>query len=161
MKFEDIPNASEIIKPIDEPKEPKELKILPWLEEYEKLLKNEIVKCVNDMIKNENTKSVLDIQLKSFLKVKVEDKDKGIPIHVLHYGYNFNKKWTIRRNVLSDKNEKMPFQKLQDQMLEKGYYLLDESDPSKSFSTHLVLYSVKPHYYGNSDLWHGLNVIKT
>lgn len=52
------------------------------------------------------------------------------------------------------------FKKLQTSLLERGYYLLDISDPNKGKNFIIKLYLHKPSWYDQFEpLWHGLNKI--
>lgn len=61
--------------------------------------------------------------------------------------------------LLNQFNVEKPFITLQKRMVERGFFLLDESDASKSPCIHINLWFTKPTHYGESILEHGYNII--
>lgn len=87
--------------------------------------------------------------------VKFMTEIAGTEFHILHYGKKLSyQKWNDR--TLYSPPPLMPFRVLQRHYLEMGYYLLDESDNTKSNRPFIVIYAQPKE---NVDpLWHGYNV---
>lgn len=99
---------------------------------------------------------------RSPLYISLGTSYKGIPGHVLHYGGRGQEGWGWKSRKPLVEVEEMPFITAQKLMYEKGYYLLDESDPSKSFGCYIFLYCQKPADYDTRPpLWHGYNRLPT
>ena len=78
----------------------------------------------------------------------------------MHYGLQKDTNFAHRDRLIFDKyGFEMPFRALQAKMAAAGYYLLDESDPSKSFHMHINLWMIKPKHYNTKYIWHELNVL--
>ncbi|CAH6421002.1 Hypothetical protein KVN_LOCUS98 [uncultured virus] len=104
-----------------------------------------------DKLKNGTNKSIKISELNG------DHIFNGIPSHVLHYGhYKGKNNFTSRKE---DFECERPFIRAQKILLEKGYYLLDESDPSVGFKMIIKLYCEKPNdLQTRKSLWHGLNL---
>lgn len=86
-------------------------------------------------------------------------KINGIPVHVFQYGHLCGD-WKTRTPLECEH----AFSIVQKEMERMGYFLIEESDPSKSLDIRIVLYNGKPpdgHSYFNilGKLWHGNNVM--
>lgn len=80
--------------------------------------------------------------------------------HSVHYGpfkYRDGTHWKSRYNIYENLQIYPPFRVLQLEMLNRGYFLVDESDPDKSKRMVIMLYKTKPSY--PRYLWHGYGVI--
>jgi hypothetical protein len=88
---------------------------------------------------------------------------RNYKFHVVHYGPMNSKAakrhWRDRDNIWGRMEIHPPFRTLQVEMLQKGFFLLDESDPSKSFNMRIRLHQNKPA--GPLYLWHSFGVIPT
>lgn len=160
-KFIDIPSASELLDEIAEKKDlDKEAKLAKkmandfYLELGQTEYTNDILSSCQNAIKNVTSSTKTRLCLRD-----ISDKikhghytEKNIPCHVLHYGH-IDGYWTKRKPLAVSRG----FLVARQIMLEKGYYLVDESDPSKSFQIFISLYLVPP--IKNKKLWHGLNNI--
>jgi len=80
---------------------------------------------------------------------------------VPHYGYQISRDTFTLRDTSAWETYGLvrPFIKLQDKYQKLGYYLLDESDASKSFMIHINLWFIEPKHYGKCNLWHNLNIL--
>jgi hypothetical protein len=94
----------------------------------------------------------------------VPSKNFSFLFHEIHYGgkrvyKNEGFSWKERK---CDPYFHKLFKELQKIMYEKGYYLLDVSDPELSFSLTIKLYLERPYWYDTEKhniLWHGFNKI--
>ena len=87
-----------------------------------------------------------------------EVKGKNFPVHVLHYGKNDPRNRSWQRRLPFDGLS--PFQQVQQELFyEKGLYLLDLSDPARSYHIVIGLYAYPPHAEMGNELWHGLNQV--
>jgi hypothetical protein len=97
------------------------------------------------------------------LEIQLDDSTfTSYKFHVVHYGPLRNKEqyhWMSRYNIFETLQVFPPFRTLQVEMLQKGYYLMDESDPSRSRRMIIRLYKNRPPY--PLYLWHGYGVIPT
>lgn len=86
-----------------------------------------------------------------------------IPYNVYHYGKFSNNDWRNgKRKYLNEVSSwaDMPFSRMQTLFFrEKGYYLLDVSDPDISSSVRIMLALERPGDYGRNRLWHHLNLL--
>jgi hypothetical protein len=86
-----------------------------------------------------------------------DSKNVITPFDDVHYGGGkINKSFTKR---FKNPNYHGLFRHVQKCFLDKGYILLDESDPGKGFGMFFILY-MKDHYDMNREvenLWHGYN----
>lgn len=119
---------------------------------YKARMMDAIKNAINGMKKSSNKYSVqLNVSFGESLAV---DESK-ILFHVVHYGGKPLTSWYKRK---SSHLFTGLFKELQKYMLERGYYLLDLSDPSKSHRCTIRLYLGKPTWYDNAEpLWHGYN----
>ena len=119
---------------------------------YEKFL----LQTVQNAIPDFKAQNRVCIQLEITL---TEDKSNfnGIPPHVLQYGHLVDNKYYQRSPL---EVAEMPFVKVQKFLFTKGYYLLDESNPTYSKNTFIKLYCVRPtNLETRPVLWHGKNVM--
>jgi hypothetical protein len=156
-----LPEASEIRLLIEqnrinsEKKEEKKVSLreaekLSLHEEYEEILYSLCLNAIEKMSQSSSFKH--DIILPKFI-----GKEKTVPIHVIHYG---TLEWVPGKSIWSRRIplEIKSFRKIQTLLFEKGFYLLDESDPAKSFRMRVCIYAVKPFDYETSKrLWHRYN----
>lgn len=79
-------------------------------------------------------------------------QSRNLSFDHIHYGFKLPfEKWEQRKQYCPE----MPFITLQRFFQQKGYTLLDESDPTKSKQTRITLY--KGNKYNNEQLWHNFN----
>lgn len=128
---------------------------------YEGIIKNEILIAIK-LLMNSSEKNyvTLDLDPKRFLESEgshIFDFHR-IRFHVVHYGGKISEgKW---KNRIPNKFFAGLFKSIQKSLFERGYYLLDISDPSKSHKFIVRLYLEKPSWYDDAPmLWHGLNKI--
>lgn len=155
LKFS-IPEAKSLVSKYKEEKFKNESnKHMEALRAYEFLLREKIMDTIKEMSDENKIKGRLDINLNGVINVGGKDKY----LHNLQYGFIVKDgKWGDRKPILME--EDMPFRKLQKELLEKGYYLLDESNPKMSKISKIVIYATKPtSYNSNPVLWHGKNVL--
>ena len=82
------------------------------------------------------------------------DDHKKICWHWMHYGF-IRKNWRSRDVSAWNKFDiKRPFIRAQEELKEKGWYLVDLSNPGRSFGVYIYLYTYPPD---KIDLWHNLN----
>ncbi len=124
--------------------------IQPFQDEYYNLL---IAKATAAIAKMQE-EQILHVRLDIDFHEKIENDTNSIKLHSLHYG-KVSRSWSLR---IPTKN--LPFRRAQKVLAEKGYYLLDESDPSASFRTRIILFACKPKHYNTKDLWHKMNVLE-
>lgn len=132
---------------------------------YKTKMINAILDAINDLKKGSNKFSV---KLNVNFKEKLTIDGFTIDFHIVHYGGKpiFEVQESSKSLTLNwSKRTPNPlfaglFKELQTFMLQKGYYLLDLSDPSKSHFCVINLYLGKPTWYDNAKLlWHGYNHI--
>lgn len=102
----------------------------------------------------------LDLESNDELTVVYDDaegnrRQEQFVFHTTHYGKRNGDDW-------SDREANSPFASLfriiQREMKQKGYYLLDISDPTKGNKLMLILSIGKPDGYDDyPELWHGFN----
>lgn len=85
---------------------------------------------------------------------------RGLPGDVLLYGHRLGGQWQKRHPL---ELSVMPFQQLQQIFHDRGWYLIEESDPARSYMIIFALYPKKPFKSAYFDvagkLWHGNNMI--
>lgn len=127
------------------------------IDRYRELIKEKILEAITVMERKCVYSVVLDID--PYFLVQVESK--SVPFHVLHYGNKipYEKKWT-KRTPFSEQNPDLFFSIQRELLSTKGFYLLDESTPSKSHGFFLVLHAKKPEDYDERQLlWHKGNKV--
>lgn len=168
--FSEIPTVAEVCNAQTEHKQKKEEEISikkafgeQQEQELAELYKKVMIGCIKDAIKtlmNSGsfcTRLNIDENFQSLHGITTK-------FHVVHYGgkpiYNTVKqKWDWYCREKNPMFEGL-FKELQTVMLERGYYLLDISDPTKSFGLVIKLYLGKPDWYDESvSLWHGFNKV--
>ena len=128
----------------------RELQVKQAAQEYLDALLNECISAIETMKTKGHSRTPVYISL--------GNRYQNIPGHVLHYGGRGQEGWGWKSRKPLAELEEMPFITAQKLMYEKGYYLLDESDPSKSFGCYISLYCQKPTDYDTRpSLWHGYN----
>ena len=86
------------------------------------------------------------------------DENHSRSFHSIHYGFINKQSWSNRTLYVPPKE--MPFRVIQRLMLEKGFYVLDESDGSKSFTPCIRIYVEPPaDLKQRQKLWHKMNVL--
>lgn len=127
--------------------------------EYLKKMDDAIAKGIQELNEHSNwSKVLLDLSFNMVL----DAGETQTQFHNVHYGgpraqLNGKKSWKNR--VLNPLYVGL-FKHLQQSLFEDGYYLLDISDSSKSFTPHIMLYRSKPSEYATEEeLWHGYNKI--
>ena len=96
-----------------------------------------------------------DLNSFSFTR-RSDSKNVIIPFDNVHYGGGKDGSFYRR---FKNQNFQGLFRYVQKCFLDKGYILLDESDPGKGFGMFFILY-IKDHYLENCEekkLWHGYN----
>ena len=164
MSLENIPNSSVVLESIKEKqkqdvtiriqKNIEREKILEQVRnEYIKFLLDTCCDAIKEMTENGRFSAILPID---FDKIIIVNTSK-YKFHSIHYGF-VDEFWNQR--IPFNKNKESPFKEVQKQLYEKGYYLLDNSNPSRSFRTVITLFASKPKNYDlTTVLWHGLNKI--
>jgi hypothetical protein len=113
--------------------------------------------------KQENTYAHVRVRPDQELEIQLDDGTfVTYKFHVVHYGPFKDKKeyyWMSRYNIFENLQVYPPFRTLQVEMLQRGYYLVDESDPVKSKRMVIRLYKTCPPY--PLYLWHGYGTIPT
>lgn len=154
IRFEDIPNASQIVdKYKSRTYRDSSNRYHEFLNEYENLLRTKIATAISKMFRDAKVVESIDVNFRE----KITINEKAFSINTLHYGFTVDNQWTKRTPIVME--SEMPFRRLQTELLSKGYYLLDESDPAKSHATVINIYALKPYNYGQNRLWHGKNII--
>ena len=101
-------------------------------------------------------------------ELESDDKTKHwkVPLHEVHYGGKTLPSRFMNKRSWYDREKNAVFENLfkntqRDLFQQRGFYLLDESDGNKGFSSHIKLYFQKPNDYDDPSkwplLWHGLN----
>jgi hypothetical protein len=127
---------------------------------YKTRMREAIQDAIHELM-NSRVKFCTQLNLSSKERLVVDDY-YGTDFHVVHYGGKpkfgpYGSEW---RNRVPNPLFVGLFKELQILLLEQGYYLLDISDPSKSFAFVVTLYLGKPTWYDNAPvLWHGLNKV--
>ena len=125
----------------------------PYVREYNQKMVQCIKKAISYMEENEKEKSYVIVDMHGDVTVG----DKSRKFHTMHYGF-IGDEWSTRISYVTDSD--MPFRGLQRALKEKGYYLLDESDPSLSKKTRIMIYAGRPDDYDTrTPLWHKMNVL--
>lgn len=120
------------------------------------MYKTYMLTCIKDSLNHWNGKE--RIRIRANLDHILTVENRSCKAHFIHYG-NFSAKtssWKSRHPFVIGRN---PFQELQTELFQKkGWILVDETDPDKSFMTYICLYNKKPTNYDETrPLWHGLN----
>lgn len=131
-------------------------KITLGAEQYKQRVREECTKAIQLMMKN----GVKMINLRN-LGMDLRNPHtsyQDIRAEVYHYGHHANQNdWTQRNPSFECPR---PFIEVQKEFQNLGYYLLDESDPGRSFNIFINLYCVEPvGYQQRKPLWHGLNIL--
>jgi len=120
------------------------------------LYKERLYKCINTAIsrcKRTDWISVRDV----FTQDLTTRSGRRCPVHFVHYGnYSSMTSWRERVPFCATRNV---FREVQRELHAKGWFLLDMSNPARSFATVICLCGEKPTDYGNTRIWHGLNVL--
>lgn len=124
------------------------------------MYKTYMLTCIKDSIDHWNGRDRILVRANLDHVLTVENR--SCKAHFVHYG-NFSAQtssWKKRRPFVTGRN---PFQELQTELFQKkGWVLVDESDPEKSFLTFIYLYNGKPEHYNKTrTFWHGLNKLPT
>lgn len=120
------------------------------------MYKTYMLTCIRDSIDHWNGKERILVRANLDHVLTVENR--SCKAHFVHYG-NFSAQtssWKKRRPFVTGRN---PFQELQTELFQKkGWVLVDESDPERSFLSFIYLYNGKPAHYDKArPFWHGLN----
>lgn len=119
---------------------------------YEEFLRSLINERIQKMFEGTNLFGQISLNFHD----EISNIEKTCKIHQLHYGRQ-KSRWNDREACFPE--EEIPFRKIQKEFFDLGYFVLDESDGSKSFKSHIMIYAAKPVNYGVNTLWHGLNVL--
>tara|TARA_B100000686_G_scaffold354478_1_gene464983 strand:- start:177 stop:662 length:486 start_codon:yes stop_codon:yes gene_type:complete len=160
----EIPHANEIQKVIENRQNSEDSAILKKTDNYKKKLEkasliyyNNIMNAVQNAIRYMSEKGK-----QNYIKLQNEDfqlpidwgEDKKICWHWMHYGF-IRKGWRSRDTSAWNRfNIERPFKKAQKELEEKGWYLVDHSNPERSFGVYIYLYTYPPE---KLPLWHDLN----
>lgn len=162
--FEFIPHASSLremnensiestVDEEDMKNKEKELFDKKNVDAYNTLMFSKIKNAI-EVLKQNPEKKYARLELHSHLSLNEETKTH---FHIVHYGGTKNGSW-FNRHI--NPTYEHVFKNLQRKLFEKGYYLLDISDPSKSFKLNIALYPEKPKWYDTPHiLWHNYNKI--
>lgn len=131
---------------------------------YLELMRKKLNGCVGCLNKrNDFTYADVNVDPNAELSVKLDDgSTRKYKFHSVHYGPLKNREkrhWRSRDNIWERMKIYPPFRTLQVEMLGKGFYLMDESDPTKSKRMIIRLNREKP--FEPLKLWHGYGVIPT
>lgn len=109
--------------------------------------------CISTIVNAGNRcSSKIPVNLDAYIRQYQID---GIPIHILHYGYQIGE-WTNREQLECDD----PFTVIQRELSTKGYYLIEETNPKQSQYIHIYIYCENPTNNNKQNkLWHNHNVI--
>lgn len=126
-------------------------------EAYKDKVLSAVLKAIHSMQESECQALTLLLNPKDKLQVVLDNKTFETELHCVHYGGKPKTSWYRR---FSNPCFVGIFKEIQQKLATKGYWLLDMSDPSKSFSFVVIISCVKPHWYDTTQpLWHGLNQI--
>ena len=149
------------------PKESKEEKVArnlargeEFVQAYLKRINEEVQKTIKFM--DRSGKYCALVRINPNEKLTISD-DSSKQLHCVHYGGNpdFSKGEDSWTNRIKDDRFVNVFRNVQHSLLNKGYYLLDVSNPSYGKGFILKLFWDKPEWYGKvSGLWHGFNHIE-
>lgn len=141
-----------------------ERKCMLFAEAYKKLMADKIEEAIKVLMDSPG-KFCVSLVLNPKYELVLDDNSK-MNFHIVHYGGKPKLKpkcygyydWKTRT---TNSFFVGLFKDLQTVLLNnRGYYLLDISDPAKSHSFVVNLYLAKPYWYDDARLlWHGLNKI--
>ena len=170
--FSAIPSAEQLANALTVQKENNKEKLMLKKESYEKI-GSEFAALYEEAMIAAITKAVgtftgfcTRVNVPTYFTMTDEDEhEHRIPFDIVHYGgkrminpVTQRQSWYHR-----EKNQFFEglFKKLQKTILqERGYYLLDISDPRMSFDLVIKLYLAKPKWYDESQLlWHEYNKV--
>ena len=81
------------------------------------------------------------------------EREFTMTMHTGLYGIQQDMDWCCRQS-----QTRCVFKELQAELYEKGYVLLDESDPNRSYREFINIYIGIPSHYDKAPIyWHGLN----
>jgi len=132
------------------------------IDAYVNLMMQKLEGCIKYLhAKPEHTFAEVRVMPNQILYVGLDDGTEATyKFHIVHYGPLKDKEqayWMSRFNIYENLQVYPPFRTLQVEMLSRGYFLVDESDPDKSKRMVIRLYRTKPAY--PRYLWHGFGVI--
>lgn len=130
---------------------------------YELFMRRKLEGCMKYLRANkEHVCAQVRVQPNQELEIQLDDGTfTSYKFHVVHYGplvrNDEQHHWMSRYNIFDRLQVFPPFRTLQVEMLNKGFYLMDESDPTKSKRMIIRLYKNRPLY--PMYLWHTYGVI--
>jgi hypothetical protein len=131
-----------------------------FVQAYLKQINEEVQKAIKFM--ERSGKYCTLVRINPNEKLTISDGSSK-PLHCVHYGGNpdFSKGENSWTNRIKDDRFVNVFRNVQLSLLNKGYYLLDVSDPSYGKGFILKLFWDKPEWYDTVlGLWHGFNHIE-
>jgi hypothetical protein len=160
----EIPHVNEIQKAIYGKKLDNDKNTIDKMNVYKNKLQNasneyykniiDAVKKAIELMSNAENNGHIRLNNEDFNKSIKWDEYKKICWHWMHYGF-IRKGWRSRDISAWDRfGIKRPFIRAQKDLKEKGWYLVDLSNPDRSFGVYIYLYSYPPE---KMKLWHGLN----
>ena len=118
---------------------------------------------INNLCKNGRTTTFVSTSacMRDYL-IKKNSTEYQFQGNTLQYGYvvpTYGKSSYTNRDhsTWTRRGFMQPFKAVQQNLAEKGYYLYDVSDPSKSFKIHWILTIERKDPQQQPKLWHGLN----
>jgi len=160
----EIPHVNEIQKVIYDKKLDNDKHAIDKINIYKNKLRNasneyfnnvmEAVKKGIEIMTNTNNNGYIRLENDDLNKSIKWDEYKKICWHWMHYGF-IRKGWRSRDiSAWSRFDIKRPFIRAQEELKEKGWYLVDLSNPDRSFGVYIYLYTYPPD---KIKLWHDLN----
>lgn len=123
---------------------------------------DEMADALTEMFNSQISKAVSSASYSNRVDVRLQKLGiyKGIPGDVLLYGHRENNSWYQRTDLGL---ELTVFERLQSRYYANGWYLIEESDPSRSRNFVFALYPQKPsdkHAFFNQEkrVWHKNNM---
>ena len=176
ITIDDIPTAEQSLKERDERNKEyshqKQMKDIimqkrrsAYLQQSNELCdkyKEYMLTCIKESIENWKTSKCVIVN--ATLEAILEVGSRKCKAHFVHYGnYSCTSgqgHWRDRVPFVEGRN---PFQELQRELYQKkGWILLDESNPERSFNIVIRLYyEIPAHYEKAPIIWHGLNKLPT
>lgn len=130
--------------------------------QYVSLMRHKLEGCIRCLYTRQDF-TYADVRIDPHQEFPVTDSngvERIYEFHELHYGpitTRAKRHWRNRENVYGALGVYPAFRTLQTEMLQRGYYLMDESDPMRSKKMFIKLHRDRPIY--PLKLWHSYGVI--
>ena len=122
-------------------------------DEYYNNIIEAVHKSINNMTENGN-QDYMRLDNEILQRAINWGDNKKVSWHWMHYGF-IRKGWRSRDTTPWKRfNIERPFIKAQNELRKKGWYLVDHSNPLRSFGVYISLYVYPPD---KEKLWHNLN----